>query len=430
MKQLIFVLLIGLWSGTTMAQPDTRNVLFVGNSLTYFYGMPTTFSQMANAAGDKVYVAQHTIGNTGLVDHMSNPDLYKLIRSRKWDYVVIQPGSYETYGSPAVSVVNRYLSRIADSIYKHSPCAEVILYLISNSPNGFAETHKKDYTQIQGQMLRNIQKLADSARVSIAPAGEIMRTLFLNHQMMLWESPGDIHPNAYGSYAIACAMYNAIFKKRVSGMSIRPLRWAADLDSMKCALIQKISDTVVLDVPRENWRMGQYSPFAFFSVMPFEDNMVSFYNYSLNYDRVEWLFEDGSTTDVLHPSKQLFQQKDEEWIVLRAYKGECYNPFARKILKEEDAVSVGSIANQEFSFHMYPNPATGQVRWNMQTSSPIGSAIVQLADISGRVVKTYQADIRDSIWEGSMDISGIPTGLYTLIIKSNSNPVYYRLLIQ
>ncbi len=60
--------------------------------------MPNTFEDICNDLGNPTEVSVHAPGGTGLVDHVSNPELYNLFRQGGWDYVVIQPGTGESGG--------------------------------------------------------------------------------------------------------------------------------------------------------------------------------------------------------------------------------------------------------------------------------------------------------------------------------------------
>ncbi len=430
MKRLLFAAAVTLSPVWANAQTDAQNVLFVGNSLTYFYGMPTTFSQMANAAGDKVVVSQHTEGNTGFVHHVNNPELYALIRSKTWDYVILQPGSYESYGEPSVQVVNGYLSRMKDSIYRYSPCAQVILYEISNGITGHTNTHKQDYSNIQSRMLRTIQSLSDAGEVSMAPAGEVLRHLYMNLDMMLWEGIGDIHPNAYGAYAITCAMYNTIFKKKVAGMPLAPLRWASDLNAEQCAVIQQVSDSIVLETPAADWRRGTYQPDARFFVPPFSSNIVSLINYSVNYDRLIWEFADGTTSTEENPTKELFANGDRERVILKAYKGDCFNMYARTIDKNADATGIDRQADDLSSIRIYPNPAKDRIFIQYNRETDIRQVDITLYDMAGRSVRTVHTDRPGKSLDTNLDLSGLPEGIYLLLLQADGNQLQHKLIVQ
>jgi len=428
MKQLISTVLLALFSVWAGAQP--KNVLFIGNSLTFYYGMPTTFSEMANAAGDRVSVSQHTVSNTGLVHHVANPQLYALIRSKTWDYVVIQPGSGESYGSTPVNVVSGYLRQIQDSIYHYSPCAQVILYEISNGINGTSQQYVTEYKNIQSKMLQTLQQLADAGEVPLAPAGEVLRNLFLGEDMMMWEGVGNIHPNPYGSYAITCAMYNTIFKKPVSGMSLKPLRWARDLDTAQCALIQRIADSVVLKTPPATWRYGAYHPYALFAVQPIDGNTVRFTSYSLGYDRLQWTFPDGTTSAAENPEHVLFTTGDRETVTLKAYKGDCFNSYSRTVDKNADAAAVAATAGSMQELRIYPNPASDQIFIAGSSATDIRQMNLSLYSLNGQKVRTQQLDNPGRSFRAALQLTGLPAGAYLLQVQADAVLTQHKILVQ
>jgi hypothetical protein len=430
MKRILMASALLLAPGWASGQQTTQNVLFVGNSLTYFYGMPTTFSQMANAAGDKVAVTQHTIGNTGFVDHYVNPQLYATIRSKTWDYVILQPGSYESYGQPSVSTVYGYFSKMRDSILHYSPCAQIYLYEISNGLNGTTPERINEYRNIQATFLRNLQSLADRGKVPLVPAGEVSRNLFLTHNLMLWEGIGDIHPNPYGAYAIACAMYSTIFKKPVSGMPLEPLRWASDLDPQTAALIQRVSDSVVLKTPPDTWRHGTHTPYALFYIQSVDGNTMRFQNYSLNYDRLEWVFADGTTTDTENPERTLFTAGDKERVTLRAYKDGCYNSFSRTIDKNTDAVGINETAGEIQSLSIYPNPARDYIFIESSGTREIGLSTITLYNLSGQKVREQQLTRPGRAFRTTLPLAELPAGAYLIQINSDGETATHRIMLQ
>jgi hypothetical protein len=50
----ILVLLVLFSSSATVFSQITKNVLFIGNSYTYYNNMPMMLSQMANSTGDNI----------------------------------------------------------------------------------------------------------------------------------------------------------------------------------------------------------------------------------------------------------------------------------------------------------------------------------------------------------------------------------------
>jgi hypothetical protein len=110
-----------------------ENLLFIGNSLTYYNEMPSLFQNIANAKGKEVNVEYYAPGGTGFVNHVYDNNVYDLFASRVWDVIILQPGTGESAGAswPTDTTIFRGWM-LMDSIRLYSPCAKIILYEISN----------------------------------------------------------------------------------------------------------------------------------------------------------------------------------------------------------------------------------------------------------------------------------------------------------
>src|SRR5580765_480674 len=73
--------------------PQVYRVLFIGNSLTYFNDLPGTVALLASGAGDSIEVESVARPGFALIDHVEGKsNAVEVIRSRRWDYVVLQQG--------------------------------------------------------------------------------------------------------------------------------------------------------------------------------------------------------------------------------------------------------------------------------------------------------------------------------------------------
>jgi hypothetical protein len=79
-------------SQTKTAQQDLR-VLFIGNSLTYSNRLPEIVAALARASKQK-NLSYKTVAyaNYSLEDHWNEKEVHKLLKDKKWDYVVMQQG--------------------------------------------------------------------------------------------------------------------------------------------------------------------------------------------------------------------------------------------------------------------------------------------------------------------------------------------------
>lgn len=213
MKISHIILLILLSYTFSLKAQDTTKVLFIGNSLTLFNNMPNTFEAIANSKGYNTEVTVYAPGGTGFIDHVNDPNVYNYFQQGSWDYVVLQPGASESlgYSEPIQTTLNR-ARVLKDSILQYNPCAKILYYEISWRAYGSTPTQFYDFNDTMDIIRANFEYLSDSTELFFAPAGETIRTIWNNDQTtMLWGGIGDLHPNAKGSYIIACTFYASIF---------------------------------------------------------------------------------------------------------------------------------------------------------------------------------------------------------------------------
>lgn len=74
------------------AAPPTRRMLFVGNSFTYFFGMPTIVARLgaADAEPIPIEVSQLVGGNRTMQDFWDNGEFLQRLEQGPWDVVVLQ----------------------------------------------------------------------------------------------------------------------------------------------------------------------------------------------------------------------------------------------------------------------------------------------------------------------------------------------------
>ncbi len=81
-----------------MAQPPAGddlsntdyNILFVGNSLTYFNDLPELVKSSAELEGIKIGIKMIAFGNYAIIDHWEDGEVQKQIASKQFDFVIIQ----------------------------------------------------------------------------------------------------------------------------------------------------------------------------------------------------------------------------------------------------------------------------------------------------------------------------------------------------
>jgi hypothetical protein len=156
---LVFCLMIGL----SWAQNET-SVLFIGNSFTFMNSMPFMFRDIAESQGKKVFVDTVVEGGKDFDYHAHSEETYRAIKSRKWDYVIIQGHSNEL--AQPESIVNKkslpFAKQIVDSIQGNSSCTQVVLYL--KSLNTFGTVKQYKYSPLRGnpRLVENFKIISPS----------------------------------------------------------------------------------------------------------------------------------------------------------------------------------------------------------------------------------------------------------------------------
>jgi hypothetical protein len=192
----------------------------------------------------------------------------------------------------------------------------------------------------------NLEYLSDSTELFFAPAGEAMRTAWNDDQTtMLWGGNGDIHPNARGSYIIACAFYSSIFQKPSLGTNVINSLTAAEASSY-----QELADTTVLN-HLSDWRINNFNQHTAFNYQ-INESLVTFTSSSQNIDSLHWDFGDGNTSNLSVVDHDFIQMGLYD-VVLTTYKDGCVETETVSI--DIELLELEIIADA-LAAKIYPNP--------------------------------------------------------------------------
>lgn len=382
------------------AQNESRNILFVGNSITYFNDMPVLFKDIANNKGKNVTTQMHAVGGAGFADHAANAAVYNLFREKVWHAVVLQPGSGESAG--ATASVNQTIQRgrmLIDSIKKYSPCAKVLLYEIPYgvpSANNYAT-----YFTVQTRIKDSLTKMADNLHVPFVPAGESARMHYTAQQdLLLHGTYNDIHPNLNGSYLVAATMFAAIFQEPVTGTTA-----FGNVNPNTATYFHNIADQVVLP-NKPQWRINTFDLNANFEYQH-NNNTVHFTNTAANFTALEWDFGDGTTSSENNPV-HLFTSGGQKTVTLKAFRNGCVEIIEKQI----DLGTLTSAAFTTAGLMLYPNPA-GTVL-NITNNEPASG--IRIVNTVGQ--EMYRNAQQQHDWK--IDVSGYATGIYFIITDNQA----------
>ena len=226
----------------------STNILFIGNSKTYYNRMPEkVFTPIAQIGGKNIYVATITSGSKTLLWHYNNRDnsediretgtnLTKTVQSNRWDYVVLQEQTEASYNN--FTGLKEGVTNIVKLLRNNgSPNVKIIYNAIWMNLNGLSasERKKSDRSEIikasgsiyklQKQANDNYRALVKELGGTIAYSGKAFIWCWRDNEgkdIQLYRSATNDwnHPSVWGGYLEACCIYSAIFGKPANDIII------------------------------------------------------------------------------------------------------------------------------------------------------------------------------------------------------------------
>lgn len=403
--------------GYSQTESNPLDVLFVGNSITYFNDLPQTFEAIAEEQGYQIELDQHTPGGTGFVHHVNSAALYQKFRDKTWDYVVLQPGSNESPGFsfPIEETIARG-ERLRDSILKYSPCASIYYYEISYGIVDDTEASFDQYLERSELIKNNITQMSNETNIPFAPVGECFKTsMQTDDSEFLWGGYGDIHPNAKGSFLGACTFYNALFKKEIINSNVN-----AGLTNEQANYLRGIAQDVTLN-NLDDWNISSLTPTALFDVEIVNDGSVNFINQSLNYDTLLWDFGDGQTSTDVNPNHTFdFNAESSYQVVLTVSENCKEHHHIITITEAQLSVNEYELINEDIK--IFPNPATDFV--TITTNNDYALEIYNL--LGAKVLETTRYNNK------RINLKGLQKGVYLFRFydKENNNGIIKKVIIK
>lgn len=97
-------------------------------------------------------------------------------------------------------------------------------------------------------------------------------------------------------------------------------------------------------------------------------------------------------------------------------------------LNVSNIVSVEVEVEQEDFLHVYPNPATSSVTVLLNTAAEVDRHEISIYSTSGQRFYNQKYDSRDRHIEKSIDISDLPRGVYTILVKADDSSFVKKLI--
>ena len=193
---------------TDEAGKDVMRVLFIGNSLTYANDLPLVVQALAKAQGRNMLVESVTFGGASLDDHWYSGEALRMLKSKKWDVVIMQQGPSSLSDSQAH--LREWAAKWAGEITKNGGRPALYMVWPGLDRYGFFDAVRESYSNA-----------ASDANGIFLPAGEALRAAAkMDPSARLYSSDG-FHPSVAGTYAAALSIYGVLYKKDPTNLPAR-----------------------------------------------------------------------------------------------------------------------------------------------------------------------------------------------------------------
>lgn len=178
------------------------NVLFVGNSMTYYNTLCEVVEGLAKEQGKRIQCSASTQGGKNLIYHTTYSGTVSAIQSGAYDVIILQ----DIVGSFDGDKLMQGATALTNMAKQYNPDVKVLLYMpwpVKGSLTG--ENSLLPYFTYQ------YIKTARTLGAALAPAGEAWYELYNKYTDVAWYCDDEKHPHAIGTFVSACSVYYALF---------------------------------------------------------------------------------------------------------------------------------------------------------------------------------------------------------------------------
>lgn len=397
------------------SQEAPTNILFIGNSFSGFNNMPKMVEAFADSASNAYEIAAHTPGGAfvkyipqGTFAHANNPAVYDLIRSKSWNYIVVQDNQgffidpTIGYFHPDGLVIEGH-AQLRDSLLASSnECGKLILFSgwVDKDPMAWAPEFDMATAQIANQrVFDQYQFLNSQINQVIAPIGMAWNYVLDELPDIELFAGDNYHPNYAGSYLTAATIYSLAFKEDPTNNTFN--------GSLDPALAKELRIRAYRAVQTYYEESNQQT------ITPIihqeEDHLVT----ADSFDIYTW-YKEGTLIEGAGSSSILAESNSCYYVIVTDANGCSWKSF--DFCTEEVSVGIDNADLDLGTVRIHPNPATDFVTIDCSVS-PKRPKHGSIIDINGRIVVSFDLTKPTE----TVDISSLQTGLYIIRFNDGSN---------
>ncbi|MDR2914098.1 MAG: SGNH/GDSL hydrolase family protein [Tannerella sp.] len=201
-------------------QGDSIQVMFIGNSYTYYHQMPEIIKEIAATQEMNITYTAFYPGGARLKGHLENQELIQAIKKGKWDYVVIQEQSSAPAmpGRHVAQHVYPAAQTLDSLIHTHNKTAKVIFYMTWGHKDGCqvpVENYPliNTYEGMQERLKISYLEMTYQNNAWCAPVGMAWKQVRRERPDYILYWPDRSHPSVLGSYLAANVIFATIYQK-------------------------------------------------------------------------------------------------------------------------------------------------------------------------------------------------------------------------
>jgi len=211
----LFILFFGLSLGVLQAQEKER-ILFVGNSFTFYWNLPSQVEQMAKQRGLNWEVTQTTASGASLRDHwQGNKDLktQQILRKETFNRIVFQ--DHSTYPLVHIDTTAFYFNKLKSVLPAQTKCYLYATWMYPNIKGKPVDTNNRNPIE---ENMRNIVAGKDDQMLVVGAAFELFAKRYPEIELF---TDDDKHPSPQGSYLAACLIFSTLSEQTSKGLQRR-----------------------------------------------------------------------------------------------------------------------------------------------------------------------------------------------------------------
>ena len=179
----------------------TVSILFIGNSLTNTNNLPDLVKTEAKKQGILIKTKMIAFPNYALLDHWNDGMVQKEIRSKTYDYVIIQQGpSSQTFGR---EILIDYGKKYSDLCKENN--TQLCYFMVWPSLSY--------YKTFEG-VIKNHKEAAQINNAILLPVGEVWKSYFDASKKLDYYSNDGFHPSLKGSQVAAETIVHYLFENK------------------------------------------------------------------------------------------------------------------------------------------------------------------------------------------------------------------------